>query len=70
MFLQTFCIVIKSISEKLKDRTNNRQTYTQEQDANERQVIYLKQEYKEAFSEVNEIIKMQPPFDSIILFTF
>jgi len=28
--------IVKAISEKLKDRTNNRQTYTQEQDANER----------------------------------
>ena len=28
--------IIKTISEKLKDRTNNRQTYTQEQDVNER----------------------------------
>ena len=52
--------IIKAISEKLKERTNNRQFNTQEQDTNERQVIHLKQEYKEAFTEVNEIIKMMP----------
>lgn len=53
--------IVKAISEKLKEKTNFRQVNnTQEQDTNERQVIHLKQEYKEAFSEVNEIIKMMP----------
>ena len=52
--------IIKAISEKLKEKTNFRQVNAQEQDTNERQVIHLKQEYKEAFTEVNEIIKMMP----------
>ena len=52
--------IIKDISEKLKERTNYKQINTQEQDTNERQVIHLKQEYIDAFSEVNEIIKMMP----------
>ena len=52
--------IIKAISSRLKERTNNTQENEQNQDTDERQVIYLKQEYRKAFTEVNEIIKIMP----------